>query len=262
MRVTLRVLGPIEISAGGRNVKLAGPKQRALVAVLALDFGKVVSVAQLVDVLWESSPPASARSKIQGHVSAVRQAIGQSGPDADGPLMTRAPGYSLNPRQVALDLTEFTELTGRARSAAESGQEDVASELLGTALGLWRGTAFADVSSARISAAAAALEDRRLLAVEAKAEADLARGRYETVTTELAVWLASNPLRERLRALMMEGFWNLGCRAEALALYRAGRQALVEELGLEPGVQLTRLHERILADNRDGLTQSAQLWSR
>jgi DNA-binding SARP family transcriptional activator len=252
VQITVRVLGPIEISTGERNIRLAGQKQRALVAALALDIGKIVSVTQLVDVLWDSSPPASARAKIQGHVSALRQTIGQRGPDPDGPLLTRPPGYILNPQQVALDLTGFTELTGSARSAADSGQGKVASELLATALGLWRGTAFADVASTRISAAAAALEERRLLAVEAKARADLACGRYETVTTELAVWLTSNPLRERLRALIMEGLWGLGCRAEALALYRAGRQALVDELGLEPGPELTRLHAGILADNDPG----------
>ena len=94
MQVTIRVLGPIEVSAGQRHIRLAGQKQRAL----ALDFGKVVSVAQLVGVLWGSSPPASARAKIQGHVSAVRQAVGRRAAMDRGPAVPRPP--SVAPRQL------------------------------------------------------------------------------------------------------------------------------------------------------------------
>jgi DNA-binding SARP family transcriptional activator len=258
--VLLKVLGPVEVSAGDQQIRLAGQKQRALCAGLALDFGKAVPVARLVDLLWDTRPPASARAKVQDHVSALRHALGQDAADPDGPLVTRPPGYLLNPHRVALDLAEFTELAGRGRAALDSGQWTAASQFFATALGLWCGTAFADVVSPRITQAAAALEERRLLAVEAKAEADLACGRNETVVGELTLWLAEHPLRERLRALLMVGLYGLGCRAEALALYRAGRQVMVSELGLEPGAQLSRLHERILADDLPAHTPPGGRW--
>jgi DNA-binding SARP family transcriptional activator len=123
----------------------------------------------------------------------------------------------------------------------------MASELFGAGLVLWRGTAFADVTSPLIRSAATALEERRLLAVEAKAEADLALGHNELVLAELPSWLSAHPLRERLRALLILALYRRGCRADALVLHRTGRQVMIEELGLEPGPQLLRLHQLILA---------------
>jgi DNA-binding SARP family transcriptional activator len=127
---------------------------------------------------------------------------------------------------------------------------------------LWRGQAFADVSSLTIRAAAASLEERRILTVEAKAESDLAIGRCELVAAELSGWLAAFPLRERLRGLAMVALYRLGCRNDALYLYRDGRQTMIAALGLEPGPQLRSLHQRILADDEWLRTSSSFSLSR
>jgi DNA-binding SARP family transcriptional activator len=180
--VHIKVLGPIEVTEEGREIRLAGQRQRALLAALVLDLGRTVPVSRLVDVLWGGSPPPTARAKVQAHVSAIRQAIGHPGRTADEPLLTCPPGYVLGPQGVDLDLVRFEELTTRAYVASGSGDPAVASGHFAAALGLWRGPAFADVASPLIRAAAAVLEERRLLAVEAKAAADLALGRCETVS--------------------------------------------------------------------------------
>jgi DNA-binding SARP family transcriptional activator len=245
----VEVLGPIEVSESGRAIHLAGQRQRALLAALALDHGRVVPVARLVDVLWDCHPPVTARAKVQAHVSSLRQALGQGGRGPGGAIVTRPPGYTLSGAGIHVDLAEFEALRALASAARESGQWALASEQYAAALALWRGPACADVTSSLIRAAAVALEERRIFAVEAKAEADLNLGRNETVAAELATPLAMDPLRERLRALAMQALYRLGCRADALGLYREGRRIMISELGLEPGPQLRSLHQRILADD-------------
>jgi DNA-binding SARP family transcriptional activator len=220
----------------------------ALLAALALDYGKVVPVGQLIDMLWDGVPPATARTKLQAHVSALRQAIGQPVRQEGGPLVTSAAGYMLSGDGAELDLAEFDSTMKQARAIHESGHPAVGSELFANALALWRGPPFADVTAPAIRAAAAPLEERRVLAVEAKAEADLSIGRCGGVAAELPPWLFRLPLRERLRGLLMIALYRLGCRAEALKLYREGRQIMIRELGLEPGAQLQALHRHILAD--------------
>jgi DNA-binding SARP family transcriptional activator len=247
--VRIEVLGPIQLTADGRTIRLAGQRQRALVAALTMELGKVVPVERLVDVLWDANPPATARVKVQAHVSALRHTIGQCTWSADGPLLTRPPGYVLCREAVELDLAQFDALLARAKEAAQCREPAAAADLYGAALALWRGAAFADVRSALIRTVAVSLEDRRLLACEAKAEADLALGRCDRVVTELTPWMTAHPFRERMRAEAMLALYRLGCRADALALYRDGHQQMVAELGLEPGPPLRALHQHILADD-------------
>jgi DNA-binding SARP family transcriptional activator len=247
--VRIDVLGPIRITSDGQSIRLAGQRQRALLAALTLESGKVVSVDRLVDILWDVDPPPTARVKVRAHASALRQAIGQDASAADGPLLTQPPGYVLRHESVGLDLAEFDLLTGQAKEASESRQPTAVSELLGAALAMWRGSAFADVRSPLIRSAADSLEARRLLACEDKAEADLALGRSDRVLAELPQWLAGHPFRERMRGMVMLALYRLGCRADALAVYRKGHQLMVAELGLEPGPPLRALHQHILADD-------------
>lgn len=246
----VNVLGPIEVTRAGRAIRLGGPGQRTVLAVLALEHGRVVTMDRLVDAVWDTGPPVTARTKIQAHISALRRAIGQPARCADGPLQTISAGYVLRGADVRIDLAEFTTLTAQARGETRAGRPRAAAGLFEAALALWRGPAFADVSASAIRSAAGPLDERRLLAVEAKAEADLAIGRCENVVAELSAWLVALPLRERLRALLMVGLYRLGCRGDALNLYREGRRIMIAELGLEPGLQLRDLHQRILADHQ------------
>lgn len=245
MRVN--VLGSVEVIRDGTVIALTG-RQRALLAALAAEYDRVVPVDRLLGVLWNTAPPATARTKLQAHVSALRQAIGQPARQESGPLVTVASGYLLSAAQAEIDLAEFDSLMASAREVHESGHPAVGSDLFARALAIWRGPAFAGVASAALRAAAVPLEERRVLAVEAKAEADLSLGRCAVVAAELPAWLHQLPLRERLRALLMIALYRVGCRAEALQLYREGRQAMVRELGLEPGARLQALHRHILAD--------------
>lgn len=253
--VRINVLGPIQVTADGWTARLSGQRQRALLAALTLEFGNVVPVDRLVDILWDVNPPSTARFKVQAHICALRQAIGHDTSAAAGPLVTQPPGYVLCREGIELDLAEFDALIAQAKGASESGQPAAASELFGGALAIWRGSAFADVRSPLIRSAADSLEDRRLLACEAKAEADLALERPDRVVAELPQWLAAHPFRERMRGMLMLALYRLGCRADSLAVYRDGHRLMVAELGLEPGPPLRALHQHILTDDPRLLAQ-------
>jgi DNA-binding SARP family transcriptional activator len=254
--IRIDVLGPLEIIVNDRPIQLSGQRQRALLAALAMAMGKAVAVDSLVEVLWDTTPPVTARAKVQSHVSGLRAAIGHDVGGLEGPLLTRPPGYSLRSDGVELDLATFDTLTAQAEKAAGAGHPAAAAELLGSALALWRGNAFADVESLLIRSSAAKLEERRLLAMEAKAEADIVLGRCNRVVAELSTWLDVYPFRERMRAMLMLALYRVGCRADALGRYRDGHQIMVAELGLEPGPHLRMLHRRILADDPALLAQA------
>jgi DNA-binding SARP family transcriptional activator len=249
MPVQIKVLGPMEVSRDGRVIRLSGRGQRTLLAALALEHGRVVMVDRLIDILWDAAPPASARTRIHAHISAMRQIVGQATQRGTGPLLTAASGYALSSDGVHTDLASFSTLAADGRAASQSGRPAVASELFAAALALWRGPALADVTAPAIRAAARPLDESRLLTVEGKAEADLAIGRCDMVVAELSAWVPAQPLRERLRALLMTAFYRLGCRSDALSLYREGRQIMIAELGIEPSPQLRDLHQRILVDD-------------
>jgi DNA-binding SARP family transcriptional activator len=238
-----RILGPLEVWEHGRAAPLGGPKQRALLATLLLDANHVVPADRLVHELWGDDPPATAENLLHGYVSQLRRCLRPR-----QVLVTRPPGYLLQVEQGRLDLHRFEELVEEARLAMEGGAADRAADALGEALGLWRGPALGDVALLGLCRSKVAqLEERRMAALEERVEADLRRGRHADVTSELQALVAANPLRERLRAQLMFALYRSGRQAEALAVYRDGRQFLTEELGLEPGPALQRLEHAILA---------------
>lgn len=248
--VHFRVLGPVGVSVDGKPVQL-GPKHRTLLGVLLAHAGYVVSVERLVDHLWNDRPPAAAVNLIRGYVSELRKSLRlERTASAGGPaLVTRAPGYVLELGSATLDAREFDRLLGRA---AETGDPDRTAELLDEALALWRDDAFADAESEALRRGAGArLDEQRLAAVEDRLDADLRLGRHHVVIGELTALAATHPTRERLRGQLMLALHRAGRRGDALAVFRETRTLLRDELGLEPGAALQRLHDAVLADDPD-----------
>ena len=246
----INVLGPLEARHGGNLIPLAGMKQRVFLSSLALHPRAAVPVSVLVDALWGAAPPRTARTKVHAHVYELRKALGAyRGSRPEGwPVVTGQNGYQLS-SDVELDSWEFEHNASRARQASRRGQYSQASEFFGRAMTIWRGPALADVESDAIQAAAGALNEERLLAIEGKAEADLKLGWFDEVVADLMPVAAANPLRERLRGQLMLALYRRGCRNEALAVYRDGHQAIARELGLPPGPQLRRLQQFVYRDD-------------
>lgn len=247
--VRINVLGPLEVRNGDRIVALSGMKQRVFLSSLALNPRSAMPVGALIDALWGTAPPATARAKVHTHVSGLRKTLGDGRSAEPGwPVITCQGGYQLS-AGIEVDSWEFEINAGRARQACRLGQYSQASASFARAIAMWRGPALADVESGAIQAAAGALNEKRLLAIEGKAEADLHLGWYDEVVAELAPVAAANPLRERLRGALMLALYRRGCRNEALAVYRDGHQAISRELGLPPGPQLRRLQQLVYRDD-------------
>ena len=235
-----RILGPLEVQAEGRAIALGGPQQRAVLAVLLLHAGSVVSTERLIDDLWGDTVPPSARAVLQGYVSNLRKAIG-------GVLVTRAPGYVVELAPEQLDLHVFELLLRRGREELAAGRPEAAAETLHSALALWRGRALADFADEPFAGAAILrLEELRLAALEERIDAELALGRQSTLVGELEALVAEYPLRERFRSQLMLALYRSGRQAEALDAYQAARRVLVDELGIEPGRALQELERAIL----------------
>jgi DNA-binding SARP family transcriptional activator len=237
-----RILGPLEVDDDGRALELGGARQRALLAILLLRRGQVVSADRLIEDLYGGRPPATAAKSLQAHVSRLRRALapGQR-------LQTRGGGYVLEVGEDELDADRCRRLLAEARRELAEGRPEAAAENLAAALGLWRGPPLADVAyEAFAQEEIARLEELRLECREERLEAELALGRHADVTSELEQLVAAHPLRERLRGQLMLALYRAGRQVEALAVYQAGRRALVEELGIDPGRPLQQLERAIL----------------
>ncbi len=235
------VLGPLEVRDGGRRLALGGPKQRAVLAILLLDANRPVSRDRLIDRLWGESPPPSAAHTLDDYVSRLRRTLG-AGRIERGPA-----GYLIRVEPDELDLERFEALLEQGRSAAAAGDVAQASAVLGQALDLWRGRALADLENEPFAASESErLEERRLLAVEGRVDADLALGRGGELVGELERLVAEHPFRERPVGQLMLSLYRAGRQADALAAYQAFRLRFAEELGLEPSSALRALERRML----------------
>jgi DNA-binding SARP family transcriptional activator/WD40 repeat protein len=237
----IRVLGPVEVELDGRRLRLGGPKQRAVLSLLALNANSTVSVDRLIEGLWGEEQPASAAKNVQLYVSQLRKLL--VGQPRVG-IVTRGRGYELRLDPDAVDALRFERLIGEASNGHRDGE---AAEAADTALALWRGPPLADLADEPFAAGEAGrLEELRLVALELAVEGELEAGRHREVIGRLDSLLAEHPLRERLHGLRMLALYRAGRQAEALEAYRDARAALVEAVGAEPGPELRRLHEAIL----------------
>ena len=247
------ILGPIGIrDADGREIRIPAGLERSLLVLLLINRGEVVSIDRIVEALWGERAPETAVKAVQGYVSHLRRILepDREAGGRDGILFTRAPGYALRADADAVDATRFERLTSGGSRALEEGAVAEAAVAFEEALGLWKGPALAefafdDFAQGEIHR----LEDLRLVTCEERADALLQLGRNAEVAADLDVLVAEHPLRERLRASLMLALYRSGRQADALQVYRDGRRVLAGELGLEPGSELRRLEQSILAQD-------------
>jgi DNA-binding SARP family transcriptional activator/streptogramin lyase len=243
--VEVRILGPVEVWVDGKPVDL-GVRQRALLALLVLHRGEVVSTDRLIGELWAKGPPPTAAKVLQNLVSQLRRALG---PEFDGAVVTRPPGYALELAEDAVDANRFERLAAAGRRELESDPAEAA-ERLRTALALWYGTPLAEFAYEDFARhEIARLDELRLAALEDRIDADLRLGRHAALVPELETLVAAHPLRERLLGQQMLALYRAGRQADALAAYRNARTAVREELGLEPSLALRQLEQAILSQD-------------
>ncbi|MDX6481242.1 MAG: hypothetical protein QOG85_1752 [Gaiellaceae bacterium] len=246
--VEFAILGPLEARVGDEQIALGGPKQRALLVALLLDAGRVVSTDRLVEILWSGDPPATASASLQNFVAQLRKALG-----ADV-IETRPPGYVVRLEPEQLDAARVRALVDEARASEPARR----AELLDEALGLWRGEPLAEFRyEAFAQDEIGRLEEFRLVLLEEQAEARLAIGEHGALVSDLEALVRAHPLRERLRAQLTHALYRSGRQADALEVYRRGRETLVEELGLEPSPILRSVHASILRHETFAVSRGA-----
>jgi DNA-binding SARP family transcriptional activator/WD40 repeat protein/energy-coupling factor transporter ATP-binding protein EcfA2 len=232
----IRVLGHLEVDVDDRPVAVGGPKQRAVMAMLGLEANRTVSADRLAAGLWGEELPPSAAKMIQTYVSRLRHAIADDGGAA---ILTHGRGYELRIDPELVDVHRLERLVAEAARANTQAARE--------ALALFRGEPLADLADEPFAATEIPrLERLREAAAELAIDADLAAGRHQEVLPEIDELLARSPLRERLHAQRMLALYRCGRQADALEAYRYARRTLVDEIGVEPGPDLKRLHEAIL----------------
>jgi DNA-binding response OmpR family regulator len=239
-----RILGPLEVVVDGQTIELTAAKERAVLSLLLMRAGEIVSAERLADELWEGEPPESALSTLRAHVSRLRKALAAAG--LDDVVVTKPTGYVVQVDESAIDARRFERLLRRGRAALATDPAS-AQRQLREAVGIWRGPALVDVAgTSAAEAEIARLEECRLAAIEDCIEADLACGRHRDVLTELEGLTRLYPLRERLWAQRMTALYRSGRQPEALRIYQELRTQLAEELGLDPSPELTALEQAIV----------------
>jgi DNA-binding SARP family transcriptional activator len=236
-----RILGPLDVVDDGRAVEIGGSRPRALLAILLLRRNETVPAERLREDLYGPEQPATGAKSVQAHISRLRKALGAHR------LRTSGGGYALVTDPDEVDADRCARNLADARAALAAGDAASAERSLMEALALWRGPPLADFAYQDFARAEIArLDELRLACVEELFESRLALGRHAESVGELEVLVSEHPLRERLRAQLMLALYRDGRQAEALAAYRTGRRALVDELGIEPTRALRELQQAIL----------------
>ncbi|MGC9668147.1 AfsR/SARP family transcriptional regulator [Planosporangium sp. 12N6] len=248
------ILGPLRIQVGQTETTLGAGRERTALAMLLLYAGEVVPVERLAEAVWGIAPPPTMRAQVHSCVSRLRRALRQKGID-DEVIVTDPAGYVARVAAADLDSLVFAQRVTRGREAVAAGRLEEARTQLRAALALWRGPALAGIGSRPVEIGAAGLEEQRSAALEDCIDVELRLGLAHELLGELTDLVERFPVRERLRGQLMLALYRVGRQADALAVYRQGREALAEELGLEPGPQLQELHRRILNRDPDLLVQ-------
>jgi DNA-binding SARP family transcriptional activator len=237
----IRLLGPVGAERGGEPVALGGPRQRAVLARLALVAGQVVTVDRLIDDVWAGEPPATAVNTLQSYVSLLRRALGGA-----ERLLREGPGYALAVDRSELDTARFEDRLASAREQLASDPRRALDEL-DAALAEWRGPVLADVADEEWARAAAVRwDDMRLAALEARFDALLALGRNTEAIGELERAIDEHPFREGFTERVMIALYRSGRQTEALRAFGRTREVLADELGLDPSPRLAALQTSIL----------------
>jgi DNA-binding SARP family transcriptional activator len=237
----VRMLGPFQLTEGGRAIPISGLRQRAVLASLLLRANAVVPSEQLLVDLWGEDSPASAANALQAAISRLRRVL------PPGRLATQAPGYAVRIFPEELDVSQFELSLSEGREALAAGDAVQAAGTLSRALSLWQGPALADFRYEPFAQAEIArLEELQLTCLEERFEAQLALGSASVLIPELQRLVGEHPVRERLRGQLMLALYRDGRQAEALEVYREFRTVLRDELGLETTPLLRELEAAIL----------------
>jgi DNA-binding SARP family transcriptional activator/tetratricopeptide (TPR) repeat protein len=240
-----RLLGPVTVVGADGPARLGGPKQRTVLAALLLNANQVVSEDQLIDLLWEDRPPASARGQLQVRVWELRKLLGRE------VIVRREPGYLIEVGDGELDVEVFDDMIKDARRLIDRGEPRRGVDRLRAVLELWQGPPLGGTTDMLVRRSGQVLAEQRMAALETLFDAELAIGRHGHVLQELRRFVNEYPFGERLQEQLMLALQRSGRTPEALEVYNETRERLDAELGVEPGKRLRAMHVQVLQGEED-----------
>jgi DNA-binding SARP family transcriptional activator len=248
MAVRIEVLGAVRVRVDDQEVAPGPPLRRAVLAMLSLRAGRLVTLGELVQGLWGDAAPASAEGSVYTYISGLRSILDpeRSGRDRGGILDGARSGYTLLIDPADVDALAAEQYRLRARELRESGALAEALSVLDQAIGLWRGEALAGVGGPFAEAERARLTGLRWALLEERAEIALALGQHVEIVAELTALVRQQPMRERLVGVTMTVLYRAGRQADAIDMFQQVRAILAGELGVDPSPALSRLYEQIL----------------
>jgi SARP family transcriptional regulator, regulator of embCAB operon len=253
MRIDIKILGPLVATVDGVSIVPTAPKQRQVLAILALNAGRLVTVAQIVEEMWDQDPPRIPVASLQTYILHIRRkierALANPPPGSSrAVLVTAASGYVLEGSLVNIDATRYEQLAADGREAMNRGDDATASRTLAAALDVWRGPALVDLPvGPHLQIEATKLEESRLSVLDLRIDADLRLGRHHQLLEELAGLCARYPWLESFHAQYMLALYRSGRQSRSLELYRRLQANVAEHLGVDPTRRLRQLHQAILA---------------
>ncbi|WP_250280457.1 MULTISPECIES: AfsR/SARP family transcriptional regulator [unclassified Frankia] len=234
----------------GTLIDIHQHKPRVLLSLLLLNAGTWVSINRICAVLWEDEPPRSSFGNIKTYVSQLRRALPPNHAEHSR-IESRSGAYRINLAPGELDVSVFEKMAYRGREALHGGADESALEYFQEALGLWRGQPFDELPEDTTLAEAARMEEQHWAVLEDLIDVHLSHGHYDVVLPTLRALTIEYPLRERLWGQLLLALHRSGRRAEALSAYQAVYRLLTNELGIEPGADLRRLHQQVLGGDLD-----------
>jgi DNA-binding SARP family transcriptional activator/tetratricopeptide (TPR) repeat protein len=251
--LVVSLFGPVRAWRGGLELELGAPRRRAVFALLAVQANRPVSRDELIDGMWGDDPPPSAVNAVHVYVAGLRRALEpRRARRASGRILVASgPGYQLRLEPGQLDAEMFGQHVARARESRERDDMLATIRSLDAALALFQATPLSGIPGPWADIERVRLGELQLTVIEERIEAMLGYGRHAEAAVQLAGLVREHPLRERLRGQLMLALYRCGQRADALAAFAAARRVLIEELGIEPGPELRRMHAQILAAHTD-----------
>ncbi|WP_394430833.1 AfsR/SARP family transcriptional regulator [Streptomyces sp. SGAir0957] len=258
-----RLLGPIDVSEQGRDITPTAPKQRQVLALLLARAGRRVSVPALLNEVWDCEPPRTATTALQTYIGSLRKAFaiatGTTAREvAEHRLVTDGNGYVLKLADSEWDRPRFEQLVLQARGLLEQRQAQHATDVLGEALAMWRGTPFCNVrAGSQLSVQIRVLNEAHLAACEVRVDALLSSGRFQEAVGEAVALVEEHPYHENVHAQLMRALYASGRRAAALEAYQSLRRRMSDDLGITPSPATRTLHHTMLQDRPDDRYLSA-----
>lgn len=258
-RLDFGVLGPLQMSADGAPLPLGTPKQRAVLALLVMSRNRPVSSESLVNAAWEQFPPPEPKASLHSYISNLRKLVAGAGQDPKLTLASAPPGYRLTVPDADCDIGRFVARKTAGVQAAAAGQFEQASRHLQEALQEWRGPVLEDLRDFEfVDPLATALVEDRVVAHTARAEAEIACNRGHAVIGELESLVVEHPYREPLWTQLITAYYLSERQSDALDAYQRLKNTLADDLGIDPGQTVRKLHDRILRQEPINARKAAQ----